>query len=176
MGIAAGWITFAAYGMAVAPHDFIYDHLQEHLRDRFRLQDLRMAGASREGVERARITYLSIAGVWREFADHLGWIAAGLGAVALAWCVRRIRGPEGLMLLWVVGGGLLFSLMDWRMTKHLALLIPAIVAAIGFFWGSRGPRARAVVGVVVAAALVWNLWRTGHLMADFRYLRPTPLW
>jgi hypothetical protein len=79
-------------------------------------------------------------------------------------------------LLWVAIGAVGFSLVDWRQTKHLAHLLPPLVALTGAFWASRPKAARDVLTVVITVGVIWNVWRIGRLMLDFGYLAPKPIW
>jgi len=81
----------------------------------------------------------------------------------------------GLWAIWAVLTGLVFTLIDWRQTKHLIILvIPAILALA--VWMRRGRRIRGVAVVILATILIWNLgelWLLGEVFSDFRV---TPAW
>ena len=99
-----------------------------------------------------------------------------LALISAVLALRRLNGPEGFVLSWCAVGAAVFSATDWRQTKHLALIVPALVLLIGFTWGSASRPWRAIFGVLVLLGVAWNVWQTAHLMADFTYLQPQPIW
>ncbi len=87
----------------------------------------------------------------------------------------RATSPSTLWVLWAVLTAVAFSLIDWRQTKHLIILVlPAMLALA--LWAIRQPKVRAAVGVVLAAVLCWNLgklWLLAEVFSDFTL---TPAW
>ena len=170
-GFVAGWLLFVVYGLAIAPDDFIADHIKGHIAARLR---------NPTDALQAAITqidwYPSIAGLWLEFANHTGWLVSFLMVIAAAWTAPRIRDAEGFFLIWALIGAIGFSLVDWRQTKHLAHILPALVILVPLFWVRLGERLRLAVGAVVALAILLNAWRIIGVMQDFTTLQPTPIW
>lgn len=80
-----------------------------------------------------------------------------------------------LWAIWAVLTAVAFSLIDWRQTKHLiVLLLPAMLALA--LWAIRQPKLRVAVGVVLAGVLCWNLgklWLLAEVFSDFAV---TPAW
>jgi hypothetical protein len=170
VGVAflVGWASFALYGLGIAPEAFIADHLVGHVAERIALRGIDLFGYN--------WTYPSVTGLWIEFTNHSGWLLAPLAALAGVHALGKVREAHGLFLVWVVIGAVLFSLVDWRQTKHLAHLLPALSVLVAVWWASLEGRLRAVVGALVGASILWNLWRIGLLMNDFTTIQPTPLW
>lgn len=170
-GVTFGWLSFAAYGLSVAPQEFFSDHVVGHLMDRFQLNDVRLmtdtAGA---------FVYPSILGLWLEFGRHLGVAVVVLGLISAGLALRHLERPESFLLLWFAVGAVIFSATDWRQTKHLALIVPALVLLIGFMWGNARHPWHTVLDVAVFLGVSWNVWQTAQLMADFSYLQPQPIW
>jgi hypothetical protein len=167
----AGWASYAVYGLIVAPKDFIGDHLIEHVLKRFRMNDVNLTT-----VEHGGWVYPSILALWAEFCGHLNWLIAGVGVLALGRAFGRVRGPEGLFLIWFLIGAVGFSLIDWRMTKHLGKIIPPLIVLCGLLWASCHGRVRAALTVVLGVALVWNIWTVAHVMQNFEYIKASPIW
>jgi hypothetical protein len=167
----AGWASYAVYGLSVAPKDFVGDHLIEHVLKRFRMNDVNLTT-----VEHGGWVYPSILALWVEFCAHLNWLIAGVGVLALGRALRRVRGPEGLFLIWFLIGAVGFSLIDWRMTKHLGKIIPPLIVLCGLFWASCNGKVRTALSVVLGVALVWNIWTVGHAMQNFEYIKASPIW
>jgi hypothetical protein len=170
LGFVAGWATYALYGLAVAPGDFIEDHIKGHL-----VRRLRMNGIDLVGFDPTR-WYPSAEALWQEFFRHSGWLLLPPAALALWAAARKIRQAEGMLLVWTAIGAIGFSLVDWRQTKHLAHILPAVAVLTAVYWASLEGKARSAVSILLGAAVLWNLWRIGLLMQDFNYLRPSPIW
>jgi hypothetical protein len=170
-GFLLGWATFGLYGVTIDARQFISDHVTTHIVDRFRLTNVYFATVPQGGGK-----YPSIVALWRQFGEHTGWLLVVPCLLAMLRAVRQIRGPEGLLLVWVLVGAVGFSLVDWRQTKHLAHILPPMMALIGLFWASLHRKARLVLSVVLCSGAAWNIWRIGRLMADFGYLKPFRMW
>ncbi len=166
-----GWMTFALYGLAIAPQDFVTDHFVVHFVDRISLETI-----SLDTVWQQKGKYLSIVGLWTQFFTHTGWIVAVAIVISSVWAATRLRGPEGLFFMWIAIGATGFSLVDWRLTKHLAQVAPAMIVVTGLWWASCPRRLQMIATTLLCGAIGWNVWRITRLMVDFSYLSPTPLW
>jgi hypothetical protein len=183
-GLIVGGVLFAGWGLAIAPEEFVSDHLQEHGISRF----IHASHAASPGA----VAYPSRTGLWLEFARHYGWVwcacaAVGIGA-GLARVVRRgSRGgtapagaePDALLtiaVVWVAVGAAAFTATDWRQTKHLAKLVPAMTLAIGAAIAGAPPWARLGLRAGLVASLAWNAVWIVRLARDFSSMSPTPLW
>jgi hypothetical protein len=171
-GFVAGWMTFAAYGLLVAPEDFIQDHLKSHIWWRLN----KVADVNLTRMEQGGFVYPSVLALWQQFADHTGWLLVPPMILGLLYAVPRVREAHGLLLIWAVVGMVGFSLVDWRQTKHLAHILPPLVMLTAVYWASLEDRARAMLGAVLVAAIAWNIWRIVQQMNDFEYLQPLPIW
>lgn len=171
VGFVAGWLVFAAYGLAISPREFIDDHVMGHVARRLKMSDLNLSE-----VAQGAWTYPSILALWREFADHTGWLLMAALAPALYDAGRRVRDGEGMLLLWAAIGAIGFSLVDWRQTKHLAHILPAIAMLVMIYWTRLAGPWRMAFSIVLAAAGAWNAWRVGLQMRDFSYIQPFPIW
>ena len=181
LGLVAGAIAFGIYGLLIAPEDFVADHLLDHGLRRF-------AGAH-AAARGAAPAYPSRAGLWLEFAQHFGWIwclAAALGCLAAlaALLVRRryreasTEGEElrEIALLWILMGGLAFTATDWRQTKHLCKLVPAMTLLIGALL-ARSPRAaRWTLRAAVVVSILWNARWLAKIAQDFSSLSMSTMW
>lgn len=171
-GFVAGWMTFAAYGLLVAPGDFIQDHLKSHIW--WRLNKVTDVNLTR--VEQGGFVYPSVLALWQQFAHHTGWLLVPPMILGLLYAVPRVREAYGLLLIWAVVGIVGFSLVDWRQTKHLAHILPPLVMLAAIYWASLKGPARSLLGGLIAIAIAWNVWRIILLMNDFEYLKPLPIW
>jgi hypothetical protein len=167
----AGWATYALYGLSVAPQDFFNDHIKSHVAGRLRLRDVNVTEA-RQG----EWVYPSIVALWRQFSAHTGWVIVGAALLGAARAAKHFKKAEGLFLSWLAIGAVGFSLVDWRQTKHLSKIVPPLVVLIGLLWASLDKRTRTAFTLVLAGAVLWNVWTISRLMADFNYLKPLPIW
>jgi hypothetical protein len=170
-GFVLGWATYIVYGFAIAPNEFIADHLKGHFADRLRLNDLNLAH-----VRQGAWVYPSILALWLQFSQHSGWLFIVAATFGLSRALRHIRGAEGIFLIWFLIGAVGFSLIDWRQTKHLAKIVPPLVILTLLLWNSLNDRWRALVTLMLCTTVLWNVWRIGNLMVDFNFIKPLPIW
>jgi hypothetical protein len=173
-GFGVGTALWWWYGLAVDARAFVADHLRMHLAHRILLNDVRLT------ADPARYAP-SIPELWAEFADHTGVVFLPVAAVALAaWLLTRDdQEPRGALAAWCIAGAVLYSLTDWRQTKHLMNgLAPLVAAAVTVTWPRVPPRgdprwrvaARAVGLAALVVALALNLRTDAALLRDFRSL------
>jgi hypothetical protein len=173
LGFVAGTAVFWAYGFLVDAASFWREHVRTHLVDRLaHVNPLGYTG------------YPTLAGLWQEFWQHTGYILLPLGWSAMlvslgpaAWChrcglpCRTLRAWLG----WSVLLSIVFSVVDWRMTKHLMpLLLPLHLAPVA--WTAAGRAARPIILAMLAALLVWNLWVVRSIVSNFEAFSVTPAW
>ena len=83
-----------------------------------------------------------------------GWLLTAAGSVLLA---------------------IVFTAVDWRMTKHLTpLLLPLHLAPVA--WTPLGRTPRVIVAAVFGGLLAWNLWTLTSIASDFSAIPITPAW
>ena len=177
-GFSMATFTWLGYALAVDARTFVQDHLRMHIVHRFLLNDLRVThDASRYAP--------SMAELWTEFAGHTGYLFVPVALAGIAvWLFGRRRSDLAVVLAaWVVMGSVLFTLTDWRQTKHLMnQLAPAVAAAVVLVWprrdemtapnaGGSGRRVgRAVAGTALVVALASNVDTDRRLIRDFESL------
>jgi hypothetical protein len=166
-GALAGVVVFWTYGLALFPMDFVVDHLLEHAAYRF-------DGA--EVVEGTVITYPTRAELWIEFGSHMGWIWTVLAALGTAAALPQVRRPLGATVLLVFVGYAAFTFIDWRQTKHLCNLLPAMSVLIGALFLRGGRLGTAALRLALAVSLAWNLGWIGRLVRDFDSLTMSTIW
>lgn len=171
LGFVVGWGAYVVYGLLVAPRDFILDHIKNHIVRRLRMNDVNLA-QDRHG----QFVYLSIVGLWGQFAKHTGWLIVIPAAIAMIRGAKRILHAEGFFFIWAAVGAVGYSMTDWRQTKHLALLLPAMFVLIGMLWASLPNKPKAALSAVLGGALLWNLWMVANVMNEFTYITPLPIW
>ena len=167
-GAAGGAAAFAAYGLALDPRAFVFDFVQEHALRRLDPRHLRF------GAEPSQ-AYPSVPELWGEFAGRYGalWLLAT--AVAAARGLRDLRPAARAAAASVVLGAIVFSITDWRQTKHLAQLVaPAAVALAATYPSSARWRSAWMAAAIIV--VFRNLLAASRLVADFDLLRPSGGW
>lgn len=170
-GLCIGMILLYAYGLAIHPPSLLLDQFQRHGVDRLLHQN------PNKGMN-----YPSVLGLWSMFAFDYGYpfLLLALASMGLLWRNRKTFPRAAVLLLVIAATALLFSLVDWKMTKHLDLMVPAImmVMAYGFLdrWWRSSARYRVAVLALIAMVLLNNAWIIANLARDFSWLKVTPIW
>jgi hypothetical protein len=160
----------------VAPEEFVVDHLLDHGFRRFSGGEI----VSRAGAP----MYATRAGIWLEFLDHFGvvWcLVTAIGAAASVWRVSAGRDAArrrevGMLLAWAAVGSVLFTATDWRQTKHLCLLVPALALLVVPALTVTPRPVRWALRAGLVAAVAWNGVWILRLARDFAALTVTPVW
>ena len=142
LGAGFSLATFAwwTYGLVVDAPGFVRDHLRMHIAHRFLLNDVRLAHDAERYAP-------SIPELWGELARHTGFLfllvaLAGIAAWLFTRSGRTADDRRAVLAAWCLGGCVLFSLTDWRQTKHLMNQVaPMAAAAVCLAWPA-GARAR----------------------------------
>jgi hypothetical protein len=171
-GFGLGTGLFWLYGLTVAPAEFYQDHVREHLVNR--VAHINYLGYS---------GYPSPAGLWRELTEHTGYVLLPVAlALICADFIRRrgqvsawLQSSRGLWFLYIALTAVPFTLVDWRMTKHLVpILLPLHLALAP---ERRAPAWRVLVpAVTTVPLLLYNAWAVWGLAHDFAGFRVTPDW
>ena len=125
IGFLVGTGLFWIYGLSISPGAFWDDHLRTHLIDR-------IAHVNPLGY----VGYPTRIGLWKEVWENTVYVLLPVGCIAFIDCA--IRGvPSGKnristttirsWLVWVAVTAAVFTIVDWRMTKHLSVLILPLV-------------------------------------------------
>jgi hypothetical protein len=173
-GFTGGTLLWWGYAWIVDSAVFISDHWRMHIAHRILLNDIRLAHDSERYAP-------SILELWTEFAAHTGYLFLPVALAGIAWWLAA-RAPDDrarVLAAWFVTGAVLFTLTDWRQTKHLMnQLAPLTAAAMVLAWtgagavktgvwekGGRALRAFAIAALLVA--LLVNLITDVRLFSDF---------
>jgi len=176
-GFSAATFAWWGYALAIDARTFVQDHLRMHIAHRFLLNDLRLA---HDGARYAP----SMAELWIEFVRHTGYVFVPVAAAGImVWMLGRRRSDVATVLAaWIVVGSVLYTLTDWRQTKHLMnALAPAVAAAVVMAWPGRNEHgheplpgrdrrimvARALAGTALVVALGSNVITDARLIGDF---------
>jgi len=129
-GFSLATFTWWTYGFLVDAPGFVRDHLRMHIAHRFLLNDVRLAHDAGRYAP-------SIPELWTELARHTGYVFLVVALVGVAaWLfTRSIDDRRAVLAAWCLCGCVLFSLTDWRQTKHLMNeAAPMVAASICLAW------------------------------------------
>jgi len=168
-GYISGTMLFWAYGFLVSPKAFFKDHITNHIAKRFSLEDVRF-------VHSKTIWYPSIVELWKEFNNHLGFPFLLVSIPLTIYTLRNIKDRKSILGVWFLTGAILFSITDWRQTKHLMLIIlPLIISTLLFI--SRTKFWLKMIFLLIFTFLIYNnIEVIIKLSKDFTAISPTPIW
>ena len=174
VGFVIGTGIFWCHGFAVDFHEFWVDHIRYHIVDRI--------------VHESEFTsygpFHSVLGLWKELWEHTGYallpvgfltlVAASFSAKTRAIDSRETVDPRS-WLVWFLALAVAFSIVDWRMTKHLMpLLIPLYLAPA--LWAAESRRRCCLMALVFVAVGIWNVATLRSLAANFEAFPIVPTW
>lgn len=171
IGFVAGYGLFWIWGLTIASGEFVADHLRHHLVDRITHHNPFGYGG-----------YPSATGLWMEFNAHLGYVLMPVALALVGLDFLRARTvPASLVrqrmawLSWFALTAIVFTIIDWRMTKHLALLVLPICLAL--VPDARAPRWRVALPVATFLfVFAINIASAVALFNDFDAFVVTPTW
>lgn len=144
-GFLTGEALFSAYGFSIHAPSFIQDHFRYHALNRIlHIPDFGYAD------------YPTILQLWSGFFARLNPIVLICLLASLFFSVKLFRKERELVLpLCVIVGAVVFSLVDWRSTKHLIVVLPAFIA-IFFAVSSQMPHFKKIFVPVLLAGAILN--------------------
>lgn len=169
-GFALGTAVFWTYGLVTAPAAFLQDHLGTHLIDRITHNNpLGYQG------------YPTLGGLWTEFLSHSGYLLVPIAILAVFVDLKTSPDAAGalasrrLWLAWIICLAVVFSVVDWRMTKHLAPMLLALHLAL--LPSRSAPRWRTGLALLAFGILLaFNVPAILQLKDDFAGFSITPAW
>ena len=167
-GALIGAAAFVAYGLAVDAPTFVFDFVREHVTRRLSGTDVRF-------TTDASHFYPSIPQLWVEYVARYGVVFAAWASLAVAMGLRHRRPPARAAAAAVLLGALVFSAVDWRQTRHLALLTAPAVVALAGAWPRSAAWRRAAL-LLAAALIARNLWAARSLISSFESWVPHAGW
>jgi hypothetical protein len=197
-GFLLGTAVFWTFGFVIDAHAFIQDHLATHLVDRLaRRNPLGYVGyPSPQGLWwefETHTAYLLVpfamlllamdlysrslvrSGSPSPSVLRLPFAFAGGVLKSLLAPAKRTLAARELWLIYIVVSGVAFTIIDWRMTKHLApLLLPMHLALVP---DRDAPKWRVGIAVAVLIAMLgFNGSAIVDLVRDFYSLEIEPGW
>jgi hypothetical protein len=174
-GFATGTALFWAYGFTVNAKSFWIDHVRYHLLDRIIHQPTPWQEPGH---------YPGVVALWLEFTRDTGWLLLPLALMAFVVLLQRgsmsdvgkeWRSTPGFWFLWTGVIALVFSIVDWRQTKHLCIMtLPLFLAPARA--ANRTRFLCLLIGIVFALLIAWNLKTISALSIDFETLKKFPEW
>jgi hypothetical protein len=181
LGFATGIGLFWIYALSISPSVFWQDHIRNHLYDR-------LTHENPLGYD----DYPSIGMLWNELSWHTGYLLLPISVLLLvltvlnrrvldlgrrssrAWS-ENVPAPTGAWLIWLLSTALAFSWIDWRQTKHLMPILPALYLAPSLWLGKRSQYVFIVI-CLYSTLVIYNFYYVAQLSWDFAALKATPIW
>ena len=168
-GAIISTIFFWTYGFTVNSRAFLEDHITYHIAHRFSLDDIRFAHSK-------ILWYPSIIELWKEFNNHLGFPFLLISIPLTLYTIRYIKEEKSILGLWFLAGSFLFSVTDWRQTKHLMHVIPPLVISTLIFTSKSKLWLRVIYLLIFIFLIYNNTEMILKLSKDFTTISPTPIW
>ncbi len=166
VGYLMGTLGFVGYGLWIHPQAFWIDFVRGHFWNR--LLHIDTVGS-----------YPSVLRLWWQYHQAQGFPFLPLAAASIGWLLIhswRRRCDQGVIPLWAIVGSVCFSLIDWRQTKHLFHITPALVVSVMIFTAhQRGARRWALLGLV-GTVILHNVGRIASSGGDLLGLHPSGDW
>ena len=120
-GFGLGILVYWIYGFIVDPKIFLIDHFQHHFMNRiFHVSELGYAG------------YLTLGRYWAKFIGDLGWLFFVPSAIFLFILLKGSKKRLDIFSYWFLTGGFIFSVIDWKETKHLMLIVIPLLFGMAY--------------------------------------------
>lgn len=170
-GFFIGTAIFWLWGIMLDQKAFTNQHCWDHLFARIfhGLLDLFR-------IEKAKV---GIFDLWIDFYRGIG----PLFPVVFIWAAfdfikNRFQGQKGKLFLFIqfCVGFISFSLVDNRQTKHLMLIMPAMVIFTVMFVSELKKPVRNIAYCLILGVIIWNLRAVVCLLNDFSQFEPLNGW
>jgi hypothetical protein len=165
LGYVAGLAAFWTYGLLVSAWTFVHFHIASHIVHRVR----------HPGLDGGR-GYPGVLDLWQGFVVEAPLVLLVAASIVTGW--RKIRrAPVPLLLVWIGLGAVGYSLVDWKQTRHLCTLLPAMSLVPVYLAAPAGPGERNALPWAYAALLAYSAAFLVMLGVDFDFYRPwPPIW
>ncbi len=163
-GFAMGTLAFWLYGFVIDGQAFLQSHVYSHLFDRIFHRNTMFDG-----------DYPTVLRLWKEFA--LEFPLVFLCAFAVLCNLKNIiKDNSMILLLWIIFGGISFSIVDWKQTNHLMLIVLPLIVLLMHYIERQNMTYKRVLKVCVGLCLVYSFYVDLRIMDNFLYYVPTSSW
>lgn len=162
IGFAFGMLAYVVYGVIIDIGE-IYDfYIKEHLINRIRF-----------GGIAGKTMYPNLDQLWMEFIIEAPLILLAVGLIATKW--RSLKNePLPLILTWLFLGCMIWSLVDWKQSRHFMTMLPAMFLLIAYMNNYLSTKGKQILTFCLAALIVYGGAFLSALVVDFEFYRPTP--
>jgi len=171
IGFLIGTIIFWLWGITLNREAFMNQHVREHLFGRVFYGLLDLFGSKRAQV--------SICDLWMDFYGGVG----PLFPVLFIWVLfdfikNRFQGQKGklFLLIQLIIGAISFSVVDNRQTKHLMLIMPAMVIFVMMFVAELKKPTKIIAYCLLLGTIIWNLKMIPGFLSNFSLFEPLNGW
>jgi len=145
IGFASGTLLWWFYGLLLSAKNFIVQHFQYHIMHRFlHITDIETSTG-----------YASLSGLWSELI--LGF-SIPLFFISIFALIKALKNrKENVFFYWFIVGATVFSVVDWRSTKHLMLIMPALIIPLFVFMSKQRKIVKIVLICLVCIIVLLNI-------------------
>ena len=121
-GFFGGLFAYWIYAMGIDAKVFFMDHIQFHLLNRiFHVDDL------------GYVEYPNFLNYWKNFIANVSWPFILISLFPLLLLFREKNNGRNIFVLWFLSGATIYSIVDWKETKHLGLIVIPLIFGIANF-------------------------------------------
>jgi len=122
LGFLTGLAIFWIYSLSIDVNAFMLDHVHYHTLNRiFHIDKL---GYSEH--------YPNLLDYWGQFIANVGWPFFLLSLIPLLYLAKKRDSNLNIFSFWFVTGAVVFSIVDWKETKHLILIVIPLVFGVAY--------------------------------------------
>lgn len=122
VGFLGGILIYWIYATSIDAKTFFVDHIQYHLINRiFHINELGGGG-----------NYPNLVTYWKLFIANAGWPFFLMSIFPLFFLFREKNSGLSIFAFWFLIGAVVFSLVDWKETKHLILIVIPLVFGVAY--------------------------------------------
>jgi len=169
MGFMAGLLVYWTYGLAVDTHFFIVDHFRNHLFERILHIDSLGYGGH----------HLSLSNLWVSFVKNAGWVYFVLAFFVYSYNFIKPKEENwkiSFLFFWFLVGAVAFSVIDWRQTKHMLIIVAPLVLGTTLLINSQKKYRKSVLVAVVVITILYNIKILVGFIGTKDLLLISPLW
>lgn len=150
LGFGFGTLLFWIYGFSIDLKNFYSEHIRDHFWDRIFHIDV-------YGYN----DYPAFIEIWRMYVDLYGFFFMLMAVLAISLLLKNFKNytkNELFFPIWGIVGALMFSTIDWRHTRHLSLIIPALVISVFIFSSKQKQPVKGIWYCGLLICLIRNLF------------------
>jgi len=175
IGLILGLFILLIYGFSVSPESYVGDSFYQHGINQFGMNSLNLNNPEVS-------VYPTIFNLWLEFIFNFGFIFFIFFIYCYVNFIRKVKnnGRNKILVYFILVGSLVFSIIQWKQTNHLNLIVPAMILVIAynikFVLINKNYKVQLIYLIIILLILINNILIIYNLWGDFNWLKLTPAW